>query len=409
MAAHLGHASVVRDPEDVGDALRVVEAPGDVRRSPESFAKHILKIVTREAECRGVTSGKGVTSAAHESGWRRYGASGRTRFLVVTVLSALLVGSGPVQAVGHHDRAAHGAAPHAKKHLTKKGHLHKKKHPGRKRPGRGSAAAVRPVTETPVPPSAAPTAATAVPTDPVTSGVLPAGWLTTRDGMRRLDPLTAPELSASGSRSAVHVTVDDTTRYQSMDGFGAALTESSAHLLMQLSATARTAALRSLFDPVTGAGMDLVRLPLGASDFALSRYTYDDVPAGQTDPDLSRFTLGHDDAEIVPVLQEALRINPSLRVMGTPWTAPAWMKTNESLVGGTLRDGYADVYADYLVRTVQALRDRHVPIRFLTLGNEPRYAPADYPGMLLSPPQEATLADGRGRPAGSGGHHRRRS
>ena len=106
-----------------------------------------------------------------------------------------------------------------------------------------------------------------------------------------------------------------------MDGFGAALTESSAHLLMGLTPSARTAALRSLFDPVTGAGMSLVRVPLGASDFALSRYTYDDLPAGQTDPTLSRFSLAHDDAEIVPVLKEALAINPALRVMGTPWSA----------------------------------------------------------------------------------------
>ena len=302
---------------------------------------------------------------------------------------ALLVGVGPAYAAGHHRRVAHRGASHAKTHLTTtKKPVHKKKHAGRKKPARRRATAVPP-SRTPVPASAAPTSA---PTAPVTSGLLPAGWLTTRDALRRLDPLTASELTPSASRSAVHVSVDDTTRYQSIDGFGAALAESSAHLLMELSPAARTAALRSLFDPVTGAGMDLVRLPLGASDFALSRYTYDDVPAGQTDPTLSRFTLAHDDAEIVPVLQEALRVNPALRVMGTPWTAPAWMKTNQSLIGGTLRDGYADVYADYLVRTVQGLRDRHIPIRFLTLGNEPRYAPADYPGMLLTPAQEAAVA-----------------
>ncbi len=301
---------------------------------------------------------------------------------------ALFVGGGPVYAAGHHDRAPHGGAPHAKKHLTKMKPLHRKKHTGRKQPARRRAAAVQP-TRTPLPTSTAPTAAS---TARVTSGVLPAGWLTTRDGVRRLDPLTTAELTPSTSRSAVHVAVDDTTRYQSMDGFGAALTESSAHLLMQLKPAARTAALRSLFDPVTGAGLDLVRLPLGSSDFALSRYTYDDLPAGQTDPTLSRFTLAHDDAEIVPVLQEALRVNPSLRVLGTPWSAPAWMKSNQSLLGGTLRDGYTDVYAGYLVRTVQALRARQIPIRFLTLGNEPRYAPADYPGMLLSPQQEAALA-----------------
>ncbi len=218
------------------------------------------------------------------------------------------------------------------------------------------------------------------------------GWTTTADGTRRVAPLTSSELTPSTARSAVHLTVDDSTRYQQMDGFGAALTESSAHLLMGLTPSARTAALRSLFDPTTGAGMSLVRVPLGASDFALSRYTYDDLPAGQTDPTLSRFSLAHDDAEIVPVLKEALAINPALRVLGTPWSAPAWMKTSGSLIGGTLTSGYTDLYAQYLVRTVQALRDRGIPVSFMTLGNEPKYSPPDYPGMLLSPTQEAALA-----------------
>ena len=219
-----------------------------------------------------------------------------------------------------------------------------------------------------------------------------AGWLTTKDARRRVSRLSLAELVPSAARSAVHVAVDDTQRFQTMDGYGAALTESSAHLLMRLSATKRTAALRSLFDPVDGAGLDLVRLPLGASDFSLSRYTYDDLPAGQTDPGLIRFSLAHDDVSIIPVLREALAINPRLRVMGTPWSPPAWMKTSGSLIGGTLRSDSVDVYARYLVKTVQALRTRRVPIRFLTLGNEPKYAPPDYPGMLMSATQEAALA-----------------
>lgn len=220
----------------------------------------------------------------------------------------------------------------------------------------------------------------------------PAGWLTTRDAQRRMSPLAGTELVPSTAGFAVHVPVDDTQRFQTMDGYGAAMTESSAHLLMQLPAAKRTETLRSLFDPVDGAGIDLVRLPLGASDFSLSHYSYDDLPAGQTDLDLTRFSLSHDDAEIVPVLREALAINPRLQVMGTPWSAPGWMKTSGSLIGGTLRSDSVDVYARYLVKTVQALRTRQVPIRLLTLGNEPEYAPYDYPGMLMSPAQQAALA-----------------
>ena len=211
----------------------------------------------------------------------------------------------------------------------------------------------------------APLSANAAPksTTPKATTSTASGWTTTADGTRRVAPLTSAELTPSTSRSAVHVAVDDSTRYQSMDGFGAALTESSAHLLMGLSPSRPHRGAALAVRPGQRRRDDLVRLPLGASDFALSRYTYDDVPAGQTDPTLSRFSLAHDDAEIVPVLKEALRINPSLRVMGTPWSAPAWMKTNRSLIGGTLTDGYTDLYAQYLVRTVQALRDRGIPIR----------------------------------------------
>ncbi len=151
-----------------------------------------------------------------------------------------------------------------------------------------------------------------------TSTLSPQGWITTRDGVRRVQPLSGAELTPPTTSSAVRIAVDETRRYQSKSGVGAALTESSAHLLMRLSATRRTAALRALFDPNTGAGIDLVRVPLGASDFALSHYTYDDVPAGQTDLKLSRFSLAHDDAEMVPVLREALKINPRLQVWGLP-------------------------------------------------------------------------------------------
>lgn len=218
----------------------------------------------------------------------------------------------------------------------------------------------------------------------------PAGWITTRDAVRRVSTLSQAELVPS-TGNAVHLAVDPATRYQQMDGFGAALTESSAHLLMGLSSERRTAALTALFAPEAGAGMDLVRMPLGGSDFALSRYTYDDLPAGESDLALKRFSLGHDNGEIVPVLRQAVTLNPALRVMVTPWSAPGWMKTNDALVGGTLRADRTVVYAKYLVRSVRALRARGVPVRYLTLQNEPGYSPGDYPGMTLTAGQEAAL------------------
>ena len=322
--------------------------------------------------------------------------------VVLALLAGLLLTGLPALATADTGASARHAQKHAQKHT---GH-HKKKHkktrkrgpkayvaPHKPAPKSTPKPATKPAPATPtpvVPPQVIPAAPAPV-DEPAVPTVVPHGWISTRDATRRVDALTPDELLPSSAASAVHVAVDDTTRFQTMDGYGAALTESSAHLLMGLSPTARTAALRSLFDPVDGAGIDLVRLPLGASDFALSRYTYDDVPTGQTDPSLARFSIAHDEAEILPVLKEAIAINPDLRVMATPWSAPAWMKTNRSLLGGTLDDRLTETYAVYLSRAVEAWRAHGVPITFLTLGNEPNYAPADYPGMRLSSTQEAAL------------------
>lgn len=310
----------------------------------------------------------------------------RPRAVLVSSLSiavALLVAASPVYASKTREHLAarhhtHPAVPH-----VRPGH--------RTRVTKHASTRVATTKALAVPTLASTTSAAKAVRTTSTAGAL-AGWLTTKDATRRVSRLSATELVPSTARSAVHVIVDDSQRFQSMDGFGAALTESSAHLLMQLPKARRTAVLRSLFDPVDGAGLDLVRLPLGASDFALSRYSYDDLSPGETDPDLTRFSLAHDDAEIVPVLQEAMAINPRLQVIGTPWSAPGWMKTSGSLIGGTLRSDSVDVYARYLTKAVQALRSRRVPIRFLTLGNEPNYAPTDYPGMLMTAAQEAALA-----------------
>lgn len=219
----------------------------------------------------------------------------------------------------------------------------------------------------------------------------PRGWVTTPDQLRRVAPLSDQEVWEDGVSGQVDVAVDRSARGQTIDGFGAALTESSAYLIMSLPPERREKVMRSLFDPVSGAGIDMVRVPLGASDFALSHYSYDDMPKGRTDPQLKRLSIARDDAYIVPLLQQALAINPALRVMGTPWSAPGWMKTSKSLIGGELVPANEEVYARYLTRVVQEYRDRGIPMTFLTLQNEPGYTPADYPGMRLTADQAKRL------------------
>jgi glucosylceramidase len=134
---------------------------------------------------------------------------------------------------------------------------------------------------------------------------------------------------------------------------------------------------------------------MGASDFVAGpHYTYDDVPAGRTDFAMRRFSIAHDRAQILPLLREALRLNPALKVMATPWSPPAWMKTNDSLVGGRFIDDARvySAYARYFVKFVDEYRRAGVPIDALTLQNEPQNRfPSAYPGMDFRDTEEARL------------------
>ncbi|EFM10095.1 glycoside hydrolase family 30 [Paenibacillus curdlanolyticus YK9] len=188
------------------------------------------------------------------------------------------------------------------------------------------------------------------------------------------------------------INVNENKTYQSMEGFGASMTDSSAWLIAnRLDQTARDNLMHTLFDRNSGVGFSYVRVPMGANDFSLSNYTYDDMPSGQTDENLDHFSIAHDSAYMIPVLQQALAINPELKVMATPWTAPAWMKTNGALNKGQLKPEYYDVYAQYFVKFIQAYANEGIPIDAITLQNEPHFEPAGYPGMRMEPSDQANF------------------
>src|SRR5689334_10009910 len=153
-------------------------------------------------------------------------------------------------------------------------------------------------------------------------------WVTTVDRAEQLHE-RAPVAFTRGGSPETTITVDPGTTYQRMDGFGASLTDSAASVLYRLDPAARDAAMRSLFDPRQGIGVSFLRQPVGSSDFtaASEHYSYDDVPAGQTDFPLAHFSIAHDEAQILPLLRRARQLNPQLSIMGTPWSPPAWMKT----------------------------------------------------------------------------------
>ncbi|MCZ4119805.1 discoidin domain-containing protein [Streptomyces sp. H39-S7] len=225
-------------------------------------------------------------------------------------------------------------------------------------------------------------------------------WLTTADGVQKLYP-QAPVAFHDGGSDLTTITVDPRQRYQSVDGFGGALTDSTAAVLTQLPAPERDAAMRQLFDPVRGIGVSFLRQPVGSSDFtaAAAHYTYDDVPAGQTDFSLRHFSIAHDQQQILPLLRRAKQLNPQLTVMASPWSPPAWMKDSDSMVGGHLKDDPAvyQAYARYLVKFVQAYAAAGVPVDYLTVQNEPQNRkPHAYPGTDLPVEQEAKVIEALG-------------
>jgi glucosylceramidase len=183
--------------------------------------------------------------------------------------------------------------------------------------------------------------------------------------------------------------VDTAKTYQSMIGFGAAITDASAFVLNHdLQPAQREALLAELFGP-QGLHLSFVRLTIGASDFSTARYSYDDPPHGVDDPALAQFSLKPAEADVIPVAKRALAFNPDLTFMASPWSAPAWMKSTRNAIGGTLRPEAYGAYADYLIRYVTAMGEAGLPIAALTIQNEPGFTPGDYPGMRLTPAARA--------------------
>jgi glucosylceramidase len=225
-------------------------------------------------------------------------------------------------------------------------------------------------------------------------------WLTRGDQASLLEQRTSLAFQPGSGTHATRITLDPATRYQSIDGFGAALTDSSAWVIQnRLSAAQRTALLQELFSPQTGIGISFLRIPMGASDFALSAYTYDDRPAGQTDPNLAYFSIAHDQAYILPLLQQARALNPALRLMATPWSPPAWMKTSQTLNGGALSTNWHAAYAQYFVRFLQDYAAAGTPVYALTVQNEPLKSTTAMPSASMSTFQQSSFIGGYLGPA----------
>ncbi|MFT4284616.1 MAG: glycoside hydrolase family 30 protein [Protaetiibacter sp.] len=205
-----------------------------------------------------------------------------------------------------------------------------------------------------------------------------------------------PVTSQAGDGN-VDVVVDRGRELQELDGYGAAMTHSAATVLLEQVPEVRQDILEQLFSPEVGAGFTMVRIPIGTSDYPglvdgeSIHYTLDDMPEGETDPALEHFTVANDEKTVIPVLQQALEINPHLSFIGSPWSAPAWMKTTGSLYSGSLLEDYEDAYADYLVKFVSAYHDHGIDIDYLTMQNEPLVASRNYPVMEMGEYQQLAI------------------
>lgn len=168
------------------------------------------------------------------------------------------------------------------------------------------------------------------------------------------------------------IIIDDRQEFQSMDGFGFAMTEGSAFHLNRMSSSARAQILKEMFaSNDQNVGFSYIRLTLGASDLNNFVYSYNDLPDGKKDVELKKFSLGHDNDDVIPVMKEVLKIVPDIRIMASPWSAPVWMKASNDVRGGALKKEYYEVYARYFVNYVQAMAKEGIHIDAVTVQNEP--------------------------------------
>lgn len=210
------------------------------------------------------------------------------------------------------------------------------------------------------------------------------GWMTTPDRSKLLAAEPAM-LFTTDTVDGDIVEVDTSITYQSVDGFGFALTGGSAMLLnTRLTPGQRSALLRELFlTESTGIGISYLRITIGSSDLDELIFTYNDLPPGQTDPGLTRFSLAYDTLHLIPVLKEILSLNPQLKIMASPWSPPVWMKTNGLPKGGSLKPEYYQVYTDYFVRYIQEMTNKGITLHAITIQNEPEN-PNNTPSLVMT-------------------------
>jgi glucosylceramidase len=191
------------------------------------------------------------------------------------------------------------------------------------------------------------------------------------------------------SNTQNRIEIDEGKAFQTIDGFGFCLTGGSAMHLHKMSPEARSALLKELFSSEgNGIGTSYLRVTIGASDLNERVYSYDDLGPGETDINLTKFSLAPDRSDVIPILKQILTVNPFLKILASPWSPPTWMKTNHNTVGGSLDPKFYRSYANYFVKYIQAMGTEGISIDAITIQNEP-LNPGNNPSLLMLASEQA--------------------
>lgn len=185
------------------------------------------------------------------------------------------------------------------------------------------------------------------------------------------------------------IVIDESARFQEIDGFGFALTGGTAELMMKMSPEARKDLITDLFSSDGDhIGTSYIRITIGASDLNSFVYSYDDLKEGETDFNLEKFSLGQDIKDVIPILREILKVSPRLKILASPWSPPVWMKTNGKVKAGSLKPECFEVYSRYFVRYIRDMQKEGITIDAVTVQNEPLNA-NNTPSMRMSAAEQA--------------------
>ncbi|KAG6826979.1 hypothetical protein H0H92_013684 [Tricholoma furcatifolium] len=233
---------------------------------------------------------------------------------------------------------------------------------------------------------------------PIASQQISEIWETSWDQSKLLTSLPQSKpinFATPGPIGDADIVINDTTLYQSISGFGASLTDSSAFILTDLkfkNPDNYRKILTYMFDSADGgnvAGLNYIRVPIGASDFSpQGPYSFDDVA---NDTSFRYFDINRAPAEVFAVLQDIKAVNEDIKVHIVPWSPPAWMKDSGTMNGGSLLTQFVPFYATYLLKAVEGFRSKGIPIYAVGIQNEPENSNPTYPTATMTPAVEAQI------------------